>query len=146
MEREVTSPHTLVQPDGLAPGHGFSHTVVANTGKTVWVAGEIGIDPPQLRLFFPVLGVVVASSMLAVWLLREPIRPPGTVGFSWRQVLRALGNPRLWSVTCFRRIHFAPMMYRHITIMKTRIRSTNCTTGEAPTTSSHGFSCSGALA
>jgi len=60
-------------------------------------AGEIGIDPPQLRLFFPVLGVVVASSMLAVWLLREPTRPPGTVGFSWRQVPRALGNPRLWS-------------------------------------------------
>ncbi len=32
---------------------------------------------------------------------------------------------RLWSVTCFKRIHFAPMMYRHITIMKTRISMTN---------------------
>lgn len=44
MEGEVTSPHSMVQPDGLAPGRGFSHTVVANNGKTVWVAGEIGID------------------------------------------------------------------------------------------------------
>ena len=44
MEREVTSPHSMIQPDGLSPGRGFSHAVVAEAGRTVWVAGEIGID------------------------------------------------------------------------------------------------------
>jgi enamine deaminase RidA (YjgF/YER057c/UK114 family) len=44
MEGEVTTPHILVRPDELAPGRGFSHAVVANAGRTVWIAGEIGID------------------------------------------------------------------------------------------------------
>lgn len=44
MDRQVTTPHRLVQPEGLGPGRGFSHGVVAEQGRTVWVAGEIGID------------------------------------------------------------------------------------------------------
>lgn len=44
MEEEVTSPHSMIQPDRLAPGRGFSHAVVAEAGRTVWTAGEIGLD------------------------------------------------------------------------------------------------------
>ena len=40
----MSSPHRLVQPDGMPPGRGFSHAVVAQEGRTVWVAGEIAID------------------------------------------------------------------------------------------------------
>lgn len=42
MEGEVMSPHRLIEPDGLPPGRGFSHAVVAEAGKTVFIAGEIG--------------------------------------------------------------------------------------------------------
>ena len=44
MEGPVSSPHQLVQPDGLPPGRGFSHGAIAEQGRTVWVAGEIAID------------------------------------------------------------------------------------------------------
>jgi enamine deaminase RidA (YjgF/YER057c/UK114 family) len=44
VEGEVSSPHTLVQPQGLAPGRGFSHGAIAEQGRTVWVAGEIASD------------------------------------------------------------------------------------------------------
>lgn len=44
MEGEVTSPHSMIQPDEIAPGRGFSHAVAAEAGKTVWIAGEIGLD------------------------------------------------------------------------------------------------------
>ncbi len=40
----MSSPHRLVQPDGLPPGRGFSHGAIAEQGRTVWVAGEIAID------------------------------------------------------------------------------------------------------
>ncbi len=44
MEGPVSSPHRMVQPDGLPPGRGFSHGAIAEQGRTVWVAGEIAID------------------------------------------------------------------------------------------------------
>ena len=44
MERPLSSPHRLLQPDGLAPGRGFAHVAIAEQGRTVWVAGEIGND------------------------------------------------------------------------------------------------------
>ncbi len=44
MDREVTSPHRPVQPEGLVPGRGFSHAMVADGGRTVWVAGEVASD------------------------------------------------------------------------------------------------------
>lgn len=36
--------HRMLQPGGMPPGRGFSHGVVAEQGRTVWVAGEIGTD------------------------------------------------------------------------------------------------------
>ena len=44
MEGSLSSPHRFLQPDGLAPAHGFSHGIVAEQGRTVWVAGEIATD------------------------------------------------------------------------------------------------------
>ena len=40
----MSSPHRIVQPDGMQPGRGFAHAVVAEPGRTVWVAGEIATD------------------------------------------------------------------------------------------------------
>lgn len=44
MDGEVTSPHTPIQPEELVPGRGYSHAVAAGPGRTVWTAGEIGVD------------------------------------------------------------------------------------------------------
>ncbi len=34
--------HQLINPDGLIPPVGFSHVVVAEGGKTVWLGGQTG--------------------------------------------------------------------------------------------------------
>ena len=34
----------LTAPDGLAPGNGYSHAVVAS-GRTAYVAGQVALDP-----------------------------------------------------------------------------------------------------
>ena len=44
MEGEMSSPHRLVQPEGMVPGRGFSHAAIAEQGRTVWVAGQIATD------------------------------------------------------------------------------------------------------
>ena len=51
----VSTPHRLVDPAGLAPAVGFSHAVVAAPGRTVWVAGQIAVDPS---------GAVVGATLL----------------------------------------------------------------------------------
>lgn len=38
------SPHRAVNPPGLVPPRGFSHAIVAEPGRTVWIAGQIAID------------------------------------------------------------------------------------------------------
>ncbi|HEY0492758.1 MAG TPA: RidA family protein [Candidatus Dormibacteraeota bacterium] len=40
MDRSLDSPHQLINPDGLAPPSGFSHAVVAQPGRTVYLAGQ----------------------------------------------------------------------------------------------------------
>jgi enamine deaminase RidA (YjgF/YER057c/UK114 family) len=40
MDRPVSSPHELVNPDTLAPPLGFSHAVVAQPGRFVFVGGQ----------------------------------------------------------------------------------------------------------
>lgn len=45
MERAVTSPHRMLNPEGLAPARGFSHAVVAETGRTVYLGGQTAHDP-----------------------------------------------------------------------------------------------------
>ena len=57
-----------------------------------------GVQPEDLRWFYPIVGVVIASSMLCVWKLKEPQveRSPG--GISAREVFRALRQPGLWPV------------------------------------------------
>jgi enamine deaminase RidA (YjgF/YER057c/UK114 family) len=42
---EQTTPHRLVDPEGMAPAVGFSHAVVSPPGRTVWIAGQIAAGP-----------------------------------------------------------------------------------------------------
>jgi enamine deaminase RidA (YjgF/YER057c/UK114 family) len=45
MDRPLTSPHELVNPESLAPPVGFSHAVVASPGRTVFVGGQTAHGP-----------------------------------------------------------------------------------------------------
>lgn len=40
MERSLDSPHRIVNPDGLAKPSGFSHVVIAQAGRLVYIAGQ----------------------------------------------------------------------------------------------------------
>ena len=40
MERPLASPHEIRNPETLAPPLGFSHAVIAQTGRTVYLAGQ----------------------------------------------------------------------------------------------------------
>lgn len=40
MERPIASPHEIRNPETLPPPIGFSHAVVAQTGRTVYLAGQ----------------------------------------------------------------------------------------------------------
>jgi enamine deaminase RidA (YjgF/YER057c/UK114 family) len=40
VDRPVTSPHELLNPDELPPPRGFSHAVVAAPGRLVFLAGQ----------------------------------------------------------------------------------------------------------
>lgn len=61
------------------------------------VAALVGVDPPGLRLFLPLLGLAVASSLLFLWPLPEP-REEATERRSVGDALRALRAPSLWPV------------------------------------------------
>jgi enamine deaminase RidA (YjgF/YER057c/UK114 family) len=45
MDRSLDSPHQLVNPDTLAQPSGFSHAVVAQAGRTVYLAGQVAQAP-----------------------------------------------------------------------------------------------------
>ncbi len=40
MERPLASPHEIRNPETLPPPSGFSHAVIAQTGRTVYLAGQ----------------------------------------------------------------------------------------------------------
>jgi enamine deaminase RidA (YjgF/YER057c/UK114 family) len=40
MERPIASPHEIRNPDSLPPAQGFSHAVIAQAGRTVYLAGQ----------------------------------------------------------------------------------------------------------
>ena len=40
MDRPIASPHEIRNPDTLPPAQGFSHAVVAQAGRTVYLAGQ----------------------------------------------------------------------------------------------------------
>ena len=40
MERPLASPHEIRNPETLPPPLGFSHVVIAQTGRTVYLAGQ----------------------------------------------------------------------------------------------------------
>ncbi len=44
----MTSPHRIVNPAELVSPNGFSHAVVAEEGRTVWIAGQIAVDDEGL--------------------------------------------------------------------------------------------------
>jgi|MDTC01.3.fsa_nt_gb MFS family permease len=62
------------------------------------VVGGLGFEVAELRYYFPLLALLLLSSIVVIWPLRERVRaedrPPFVVG----DVLRALGARRLWSV------------------------------------------------
>jgi enamine deaminase RidA (YjgF/YER057c/UK114 family) len=41
----MTTPHRVVNPDGLAPPVGFAHAVVAAPGRTVYLGGQAAQGP-----------------------------------------------------------------------------------------------------
>ncbi|HJT99840.1 MAG TPA: Rid family hydrolase [Actinomycetes bacterium] len=41
----MTSPHRVVNPEGLAPPVGFAHAVVAAPGRTVYLGGQVAQAP-----------------------------------------------------------------------------------------------------
>lgn len=45
MDRSLESPHRLINPDSLAHASGFSHAVVAQPGRTVYLAGQVAQGP-----------------------------------------------------------------------------------------------------
>ncbi len=45
MERPLTSPHEIRNPRGLPPPSGFSHAVIAQAGRTVYLAGQTAQRP-----------------------------------------------------------------------------------------------------
>jgi MFS family permease len=64
------------------------------------VVGELGVAPPDLRLLFAALSVVIALSVLAILALPETLDPDanteGSEGLAG--ALRSLVAPRLWSL------------------------------------------------
>ena len=44
-ERHLTTPHRVVNPEGLAPPVGFAHAVVAAPGRTVYLGGQAAQGP-----------------------------------------------------------------------------------------------------
>jgi enamine deaminase RidA (YjgF/YER057c/UK114 family) len=40
MERPLASPHEIRNPETLPPASGFSHAVIAQAGRTVYLAGQ----------------------------------------------------------------------------------------------------------
>jgi enamine deaminase RidA (YjgF/YER057c/UK114 family) len=38
------TPHEIINPESLAPAVGFTHTLIAAPGKTVYLGGQAGID------------------------------------------------------------------------------------------------------
>jgi enamine deaminase RidA (YjgF/YER057c/UK114 family) len=45
MERQMTTPHEIFNPDTLSPPVGFAHAVAATPGRIVHVGGQAGHDP-----------------------------------------------------------------------------------------------------
>ena len=45
MERPLTSPHEIRNPKDLPPPSGFSHAVIAQAGRTVYLAGQTAQRP-----------------------------------------------------------------------------------------------------
>src|SRR2546430_11828525 len=54
MERPISGPHEIRNPEPLAPPMGFSHAVVAQSGRTVYLAGQTAQRPD---------GMIVAGTM-----------------------------------------------------------------------------------
>lgn len=62
------TPHELLSPEGMVAARGFSHAVVPAPGRTVYVAGQIGVDaegrltgPGLVEQFDTALGNVVTA-------------------------------------------------------------------------------------
>jgi enamine deaminase RidA (YjgF/YER057c/UK114 family) len=45
VDRPVSGPHELINPDSLAPAIGFSHAVAAAPGRSVFVGGQTAHGP-----------------------------------------------------------------------------------------------------
>jgi enamine deaminase RidA (YjgF/YER057c/UK114 family) len=45
MDRSLDSPHRVINPDSLPKPSGYSHVVVAQSGRIVFLAGQVGQSP-----------------------------------------------------------------------------------------------------
>jgi enamine deaminase RidA (YjgF/YER057c/UK114 family) len=45
VDRSLDSPHRVINPDSLPKPSGYSHVVVAQSGRTVFLAGQVGQRP-----------------------------------------------------------------------------------------------------
>lgn len=62
------------------------------------IAGAIGIDPPELRWFFPLLGGLILLSLVPLAAVREVPKPSGAPRMTAGAALQALRRPSLFSV------------------------------------------------
>lgn len=67
---------------------------------------DLGVAPAQLRVFFPVVGCVIALSLVALWVLKEPpsqrhASEPVTLGEAGRALLKRPLWPVWWSTAVF---------------------------------------------
>jgi enamine deaminase RidA (YjgF/YER057c/UK114 family) len=44
VDRAVTTPHEILNPESLAPPRGFSHAVIAGPGRTIYLGGATAHD------------------------------------------------------------------------------------------------------
>lgn len=45
MERSLSTPHEIVNPEGMPEPAGFSHAVIAAEGRTIYLGGQAAHDP-----------------------------------------------------------------------------------------------------
>ena len=62
------------------------------------LSARLGVDPPALRWFLPLMGAVILLSLIPLVLLNEPRRKGKRPTIRVGEVVRALKSPALWSV------------------------------------------------
>ena len=103
---------TLIHPEGWPPPKGFAHGIVAD-GRTVWVAGQIGMDTSGAIAVDLPAQVEQALRNIAAVLAAAGARPEQVVRLTWYMTDLAQYEARLKEVgAAYRRVmgrHFPTM-------------------------------------